>query len=89
MPTRRSHSRNYSKQMLRRVQQNDSTLTCLAIGGNYGYNSTDQYDYSRLGAAVAKNNHLKHLIVISLHWTLIIIDSLMVWKIILPLIHWN
>jgi len=54
---------NGSKQILRRVQQNDSTLTHLAVGGDYGYNSTDQYDYSRLGAAIAKNNHLKHLIV--------------------------
>ena len=63
MSTRRSPNWNCSKQMLRRVQQNDSTFTCLAVGGDYGYKSTNQYDYSRLGAAISKNTHITHLIV--------------------------
>ena len=61
MPTRMPPHPRCSKQILRRVQQNDSTLTRLGIGDGYGYESTDQYDYSRLGAAIAKNTHIRHL----------------------------
>jgi len=49
--------------MLRRAQQNDSTMKILKLGGD-GYKSTDQYDYARLGAAIGKNTYITQLIMV-------------------------
>ena len=51
---------SYSEETLRRVRQNDATLTQLVIcysGEDGGFSSRDA-DYSQLGAAIAQNTHL-------------------------------
>ena len=54
---------SYSEETLRRVRQNDATLTQLVIcysGEDGGFSSRDA-DYSQLGAAIAQNTHLADL----------------------------
>ena len=54
---------SYSEETLRRVRQNDATLTQLVIcySGEDGGFSSDDGDYSQLGAAIAQNTHLTEL----------------------------
>ena len=54
-----------SQQTLRRVQENDDTLTELRICRRDGiFISTDGNDYSRLGTCIGENTHLTKLVVI-------------------------
>ena len=55
-----------SQDTLRRIGQNDATLTCLQINhsfvcGPFKFTSRVGNDYSRLGAAIRENTHLKKL----------------------------
>ena len=64
---------NKSEHTLRRLEQNDSTLMQLQIGGRPRllttpgwtppamFNSTNSGDFSRLGDYIGENTHLKHL----------------------------
>ena len=54
---------SYSEETLRRVRQNDATLTQLVIcySGEDGGFSSDDADYSQLGTAIAQNTHLTEL----------------------------
>jgi len=53
-----------NEETLRRVEQNDDTLTTLRIGGSTGC-VVDGVDFSRLGAGIANNNELRELILIN------------------------
>ena len=54
-----------SQETLRWVQENHDKLTELRIGGGHrGFASSVGDDYSRLGAAVGENTHLKKLVVV-------------------------
>ena len=55
-----------SQETLRRVEENDDTLVALRIGNDYriGFNSTDGYDFSRLGTCIGENTHLTTLAVV-------------------------
>ena len=55
-----------SQETLRRVEENDDTLVALRIGNDYriGFNSTDGYDFSRLGTCIGENTHLTTLTVV-------------------------
>ena len=62
---------NNSQETLRKVQQNDPSLTALRIVDDYnnfhtygGFYSDNSDDYSTLGAAIANNTHLASLTVI-------------------------
>ena len=65
-----ARTRHY-QETLRRVEENDATLTELNIGGldninllsygNFHFNSNNSKDYSRLGASIGKNTHLTTL----------------------------
>ena len=62
---------NNSRETLRKVQQNDPSLTALRIVDDYnnfhtygGFYSDNSDDYSTLGAAIANNTHLASLTVI-------------------------
>ena len=61
---------NRSQETLRRVQQNDDTLTELYIGNfsptydEQPFNSNDGRDYSRLGACIGENTRLTKLVVV-------------------------
>ena len=62
---------NNSQEILRRVNQNDPSLTTLTLldTNNYGVTDGDFYsdnsdDYSTLGVAIANNTHLVILMVI-------------------------
>ena len=52
-----------SQETLRRIEQNDVSCKGLTIGysGIGGFKSSDAGDYSRLGAAIGDNTHLKKL----------------------------
>lgn len=55
-----------SQDTLRRVTQDDPSLTILTISNNYGgadgkFYSDNSDDYSTLGAAIANNTHLAKL----------------------------
>ena len=50
-----------SQKMLRRIEQNDAQLTDLSIGSFGWFTSSDASDYSRLGAAIGNNTHLRKL----------------------------
>ena len=60
-----------SQETLRRIGQNDATLTCLQINHSFAYDSTrngaykftsnDGNDFSQLGAAIRENTQLKKL----------------------------
>ena len=58
-----------SQETLRRIQENDDTLTELEIGGNYyngdssngGFNSSSGNDFSTLGTYIRENTHLTKL----------------------------
>ena len=55
-----------SQKMLRRIEQNDDQLTTLRISSALlgdRFASSHASDYSRLGAAIGNNTHLKSLIV--------------------------
>jgi len=55
-----------SQEILRRIEQNDAQFTELHIGYSMfdgRFASSDAGDYSRLGAAIGNNTHLKDLIV--------------------------
>jgi len=55
-----------SQKTLRRIEQNDDQLTTLRIGYSNldgRFKSSDASDYSRLGAAIGNNTHLKTLVV--------------------------
>ena len=57
-----------SQETLRRMTQNDPSLTTLRLlGNNYGYNgefySDNSDDYSTIGSAIANNTHLEELVV--------------------------
>ena len=60
---------NISQETLRRVTQNDPSLTELSLVDNNNYDSDGKFvsdnsdDYSTLGAAIANNTHLEMLIV--------------------------
>ena len=60
-----------SQKNLHRVEQNDDTVIKLFIG--YVFISSDASDYSRLGAAIGNNTHLKTLSIVlsmmKIHWT--------------------
>ena len=53
----------FSQETLRRVQENDDTLTELRIGFDYegGINSRSGSDFSTLGTFIGENTHLQHL----------------------------
>ena len=67
----KSRSHNDSRETLRRVTQNDTSLTTLRLvndSRNYGvadgkFYSDNSDDYSTLGAAIANNTHLDRLAV--------------------------
>ena len=53
-----------SRETLRRVEQNDATLTKLFIGEQIGddvFDVKDNGDYSRLGSYIGQNTHLATL----------------------------
>ena len=60
-----------SQETLRRIGQNDATLTCLQINHSFAYDNTqngefkftsrDGNDFSQLGGAIRENTHLKKL----------------------------
>ena len=65
----------HSQETLRRIEQNDATLTKLRIGYNYDlqqletgrtcwFNSRDSDDFSRLGSSIKENTHLTDLFVL-------------------------
>ena len=64
----------HSQETLRRIEQNDATLTTLRIGYTYDpearvnqdgtFYSRDSDDFSRLGASIKENTHLTDLIVL-------------------------
>ena len=61
---------SHSRETLRRVTQNDPSLTSLSIAGNNYYGVADgkfysdsSVDYSRLGAAIANNTNLEEMVV--------------------------
>ena len=90
---------NNSRETLRKVQQNDPSLTALRIVDNYNNFHTDGEfysdigdDYSTLGTAIANNTHLASLaIILSNGLPLGVADRgfLMVLKPILPLVISN
>ena len=54
-----------SREILRRVEQNDATLTELYLRSGYidGFSSSRGSDYSKLGACIGENTHLTKLYV--------------------------
>ena len=55
-----------SQKTLRQIEQNDDQMTSLKISSallevDGGFKSSDASDYSRLGAAIGNNTHLKSL----------------------------
>ena len=52
-----------SLQTLRRVEENDATLTELHIGGvgNVHFNSSNSRDFSHLGTSIAQNTNVQTL----------------------------
>ena len=87
-----------SQDTLRRIEQNDTGLRDLCIGYfdlDGGFISNDAGDYSRLGAAIGKNNHLKTLNVFLVlttktrSWIWQILNSLMALNEIHLSVTWN
>ena len=58
-----------SQETLRKIEQNDAALKELRIGSyvvhiyDDAFYSSESEDYSRLGAAIGKNNHLTKLVI--------------------------
>ena len=55
---------SHSQETLRRIEDNDATLTGLVlfpVAGDGRFNSKNGSDYSKLGTSIGKNSHITKL----------------------------